>query len=59
MPRRRGTIDLVFIEFLEKQLIGILNGRQKDKMYTTADVLKYSNVLATEVLGIYRQQKWN
>jgi hypothetical protein len=52
-------IDLVFVDFLEKQLIGILNGLQKDRVYTTADVSKYTNVLATEALGIYAQQKWN
>ncbi|KAJ7894514.1 Metallo-dependent phosphatase-like protein [Mycena olivaceomarginata] len=54
-----APIDLVFVDFLEKQLIGILNGLQKDKVYTTADVSKYTNVLATEALGIYAQQKWN
>ncbi|KAJ6537409.1 Metallo-dependent phosphatase-like protein [Mycena vulgaris] len=43
--------------FLEKQLIGIFNGLQKDKLYTTADVSKYSNVLATEVLGIMRSRR--
>jgi hypothetical protein len=54
-----APIDLVFVDFLEKQLIGILNGMQKDKVYTTVDVAKYTNVLATEALGIYAQQKWN
>ncbi|KAF8173352.1 Metallo-dependent phosphatase-like protein [Mycena galopus ATCC 62051] len=54
-----APIDLVFLNFLEKQLIGILNGLQKDKVYTTADVSKYLKVLATEALGIYAQQKWN
>jgi hypothetical protein len=54
-----APIDIVFVDFLEKQLIGILNGLQKDKVYTTADVSKYTNVLATEALGIYAQQMWN
>ncbi|KAJ7921958.1 Metallo-dependent phosphatase-like protein [Mycena leptocephala] len=53
-----APIDLVFVDFLEKQLIGILNGLQKDKVYTTVESgrVKYTNVLATEALGIYAQQ---
>ncbi|KAJ7172261.1 Metallo-dependent phosphatase-like protein [Mycena filopes] len=54
-----APIDLVFVDFIESQLISILNSVQKDKTYTTADVLSYTDVLATEVLGIYAQQAWN
>ncbi|KAJ7685395.1 Metallo-dependent phosphatase-like protein [Mycena polygramma] len=52
-------IDLVFVDFIEAQLIGILNSLQTDKVYTTSDVSLYTEVLATEVLGIYAQQAWN
>ncbi|RPD57973.1 hypothetical protein L226DRAFT_492978 [Lentinus tigrinus ALCF2SS1-7] len=52
-------IDLVFVDFIESQLLEILNGLQSDKVYTTADVLQYTNVLASAVLGIYAQQYWN
>ncbi|KAK7020432.1 Metallophos domain-containing protein [Favolaschia claudopus] len=54
-----APIDLVFVDFIETQLIGIVNGLQKEKVYTTADVSPYTNVLATEVLGIYAQKEWN
>nr|GAT59669.1 predicted protein [Mycena chlorophos] len=53
------VIDLVFVDFIESQLIGILNSVQSDKVYTMADVLPYTDVLATEILGIYAQAKWN
>ncbi|KAF7330521.1 Metallophos domain-containing protein [Mycena venus] len=55
-----APVDLVFVDFIETQLIGILNGLSTDgKTYTTADVSKYTDVLATEMLGIYAQQAWN
>ncbi|KAJ7940412.1 Metallo-dependent phosphatase-like protein [Mycena leptocephala] len=54
-----APIDLVFVDFIEAQLLTILNGLQKDKVYTTADVSKYTDVLASEALGIYAQQEWN
>ncbi|KAG6859954.1 hypothetical protein C0995_001289, partial [Termitomyces sp. Mi166 len=52
-------IDLVFIDFIESQLIKILNTLQKDKVYTAADAVLYTSVLASEALGIYAQSAWN
>jgi hypothetical protein len=52
-------IDLVFIEFLEKRMLGLLNGLQKEKNYTTADVSSYSPTLTNVVLGLYAQTMWN
>ena len=52
-------IDLVFVDFIESQLLEILNGLQSDRVYTTADVLEYTDVLASAVLGIYAQKYWN
>ncbi|KAJ6502330.1 Metallo-dependent phosphatase-like protein [Mycena sanguinolenta] len=54
-----APIDLVFVDFIEAQLIGILNGLQTAKVYSTADVSLYTPVLASEALGIYAQQEWN
>lgn len=52
-------IDFVFVDFIQSQLLEILNGAQKDKVYTTADVSSYSPTLANEVLGLYAQAAWN
>jgi len=52
-------IDLVFVDFIESQLLGILNGLQTEKVYTEDDVSLYTPVLASEVLGIYAQAAWN
>jgi len=52
-------IDLVFVDFIETQLLQILNGVQTQKVYTTADVQPYSPILANEALGLYAQAAWN
>lgn len=52
-------IDLVFVDFIESQLITILNKVQTAKTFSTADVKSYTPVLASAVLGLYAQQAWN
>lgn len=52
-------IDLVFVDFIESQLLEILNSVQNDKNFTGDDVQLYSPVLANEVLGIFAQADWN
>jgi hypothetical protein len=52
-------IDIVFLKFLEKTILGILNGIQSEKSYTTADVSPYSTTLTNAVLGQYAQAMWN
>ncbi|KAJ7632877.1 Metallo-dependent phosphatase-like protein [Roridomyces roridus] len=54
-----APIDLVFVDFIESQLIQILNQVQSEKVFTTEDVGTYTPVLATEILGIFAQQAWN
>ena len=54
-----APIDLVFVDFIEAQLLQILNTLQSAKTYTTADVQVYSSVLGTAVLGLYAEQYWN
>ncbi|KAF7968586.1 hypothetical protein HWV62_30081 [Athelia sp. TMB] len=52
-------IDLVFVDFIETQLLQILNKVQTTKSYTSADVSTYSTVLADAALGLFAQEKWN
>ncbi|KAF4563090.1 hypothetical protein EYR40_007191 [Pleurotus pulmonarius] len=52
-------IDLIFVDFIEKQLVGILNRLQTDKAYAASDVQEYSKILTNEVLGVYAQAAWN
>lgn len=54
-----APIDLVFINFIESALIPILNTLQSAKNFTTADVASYSPFLASQVLGLFAQEKWN
>ncbi|KAG1737747.1 Metallo-dependent phosphatase-like protein [Suillus lakei] len=48
-------IDVVFLNYLGGDIIGILNSLQKDKNYTTDDVSLYSPTLTNEILGLYAQ----
>ncbi|RDX43419.1 hypothetical protein OH76DRAFT_1487894 [Lentinus brumalis] len=54
-----APVDLVFVDFIESQLLEILNGLQSDKKYSSADVQSYTSVLASAVLGIYAEKYWN
>ena len=54
-----APIDLVFVDFIEKEVLSILNGVQDTKKYTSADVSLYTPTLANAVLGLYAQAKWN
>ncbi|KAF8885966.1 Metallo-dependent phosphatase-like protein [Infundibulicybe gibba] len=52
-------IDLVFVDFIEDQLLTILNSVQSAKTYTAADVQSYSPVLSNQAWGLYAQIAWN
>ncbi|PPQ78988.1 hypothetical protein CVT25_002272 [Psilocybe cyanescens] len=54
-----APIDLVFVDFIESQLLQILNSVQSAKTFSTADVASYSPILANEALGLYAQSAWN
>ncbi|KDQ28380.1 hypothetical protein PLEOSDRAFT_1105040 [Pleurotus ostreatus PC15] len=54
-----SPIDLIFVDFIEKQLVGILNRLQTDRAYASSDVQEYSKILTNEVLGVYAQGAWN
>jgi len=53
------SIDLVFVDFIEEQLLGLLNGLQSEKKYTDSDVKPYSDIVSNQILGLYAQQKWS
>ncbi|KAL4249233.1 Calcineurin-like phosphoesterase domain-containing protein [Abortiporus biennis] len=52
-------IDLVFVDFIEDQLIEILNSVQSDKVFSSVDVQSYTDVLGNQVLGLFAQHAWN
>ena len=52
-------IDLVFTDFIGKQLTVILNTLHSSKKFTTADMQSYSPYLVNQVLGICAQQTWS
>jgi len=52
-------IDLVFVDFVESDVLKILNAVQTSVNYTSADVASYTPTLADAVLGLYAQAAWN
>lgn len=53
------TIDLVFVDFVQAQLLATLNTLQSERNFTAADVSKYSELLSNQVLGVFAQSAWN
>ncbi|KAH9928983.1 5'-nucleotidase [Amylocystis lapponica] len=51
--------DLVFVTFIQSDVLEVVNNLQSTKTYTAADVETYSPVLANAVLGLYAQKYWN
>ena len=52
-------IDLVFTDFIEDEVLDVLNEVQEDVEYTKADIRSYSPLMANEVLGVFAQLEWN
>ncbi|KAI0685579.1 Metallo-dependent phosphatase-like protein [Cytidiella melzeri] len=52
-------IDFVFVDFIESQLLEVLNQVQTERNYTTADVSLYTPILANAALGLFAQEAWN
>ena len=54
-----SELDLVFLDYIQEDVLEILNEVQSETTYTDADVASYSDLLTNEVLGVYAQQAWN
>ncbi|KAI0629441.1 Metallo-dependent phosphatase-like protein [Trametes polyzona] len=52
-------VDLVFVDFIETQLLETVNALQSEKKYVKDDVKPYTDVLSNAVLGLYAQKYWN
>jgi hypothetical protein len=54
-----ASIDLVFLDFIQPDMLRFLNRAQSTRTYTPADVARYSDVLSNEVLGLYARMVWS
>lgn len=52
-------IDLIFVDFIQDQLLNVLNSVQKDRVFSADDVQVYSPLLTNQVFGVYAQEAWN
>ncbi|KAF8182105.1 Metallo-dependent phosphatase-like protein [Mycena galopus ATCC 62051] len=53
------AVDLIFVDFIEAQVIRTLNEVQTARVYSRADASVYSDVKSNEVLGVYAKVAWN
>ncbi|KAJ7827637.1 Metallo-dependent phosphatase-like protein [Mycena olivaceomarginata] len=54
-----ALIDLIFVDFIQAQVIRTLNEVQTARAYSRADARVYSGVKSNEVLGLYASVAWN
>ena len=52
-------IDFVFTDFVQDQVLDVLNSLQSERTYVAADVASYSPLLIDSVLGVFAEQAWN
>ncbi|KAJ6515268.1 Metallo-dependent phosphatase-like protein [Mycena sanguinolenta] len=54
-----APLDLIFVDFIQGQVIRTLNEVQTARVYSRADAGVYSDVRSNEVLGLYAKVAWN
>ncbi|KAA1477516.1 hypothetical protein DENSPDRAFT_885166 [Dentipellis sp. KUC8613] len=52
-------VDLVYVKYIERELLEVLNGVQRARKYTEADGGVYTGVVTKTVLGLYATRKWS
>jgi 2',3'-cyclic-nucleotide 2'-phosphodiesterase (5'-nucleotidase family) len=52
-------IDFVFVDFVQDDVLAILNSMHPDKNLTADDTQLYSDILSNAVLGVFAQEAWN
>lgn len=58
--RPQDRVDVIFLDFVEKSILEILNKLQSDKAYSPADVAPYGSDLTTqELYPLYAQRYWS
>ncbi|KAJ7098610.1 Metallo-dependent phosphatase-like protein [Mycena belliarum] len=54
-----AAVDLVFVDFIQGQVIRTLNRVQTAQVYSLADARLYSPMMSNEVLSTFAQAQWN
>ncbi|GAC97673.1 predicted phosphoprotein phosphatase [Pseudozyma hubeiensis SY62] len=52
------TIDVIFLDFIAKNVVRILNGLQTEKNYTLDDVAAYNQYTIQDIYPLYAEQVW-
>ena len=51
-------IDVIFLDFIAKNVVRILNGLQTEKTYSLADVAAYNSYTTQDIYPLYAEQVW-
>ena len=58
-----APIDLVFVDFIEPNVLSILNSLAisdgLNRTFSQTDVQVYSPILGNQVLGVFAEKNWN
>lgn len=53
-------VDVIFLDFIERSILQILNTLQKERVYSSADVQPYGpNVTTQQIYALYAQHFWS
>ncbi|CAO1617587.1 unnamed protein product [Sympodiomycopsis kandeliae] len=52
------TIDVIFVDFIVKDVVSILNSLQKDKVWKTQDAQEWGTLLTNDLLVKWAQKEW-
>lgn len=51
-------VDVIFLDFIAKNVVRILNNVQKDKTYALSDVSPYNQYTTQDIYPLYAEQVW-
>ena len=52
-------IDVIFVDFIGKELVRILNGIQTERVYSTDEIVDYADVTTQDMYPLYAKAEWN
>lgn len=53
-----SAVDVVFVDFIQSNVISILNNLQKDRTYSASDVSKYNSLTTQDLYPVYAAKAW-
>ena len=52
-------VDVIFLDFIAKNVVRLLNGMQTDRTYSLSDVAPYNQYTTQDIYPLYAEQVWS